>query len=63
MAIEKGLQLNAQVDYVDGWESVERDGPKQLATTQALVFMIRGIVHNWKQVIKISTNLYYYSYF
>ena len=53
MSIKNKLHYNAKLDCVDGWESAEREnGPKQIAT-QALVFMIRGITHNWKQVIKI----------
>ena len=55
MSIKTKLHYNAQLDCVDGWESTEKDGPKQLAT-QALVFMIRGITQNWKQVPYIPEN-------
>lgn len=50
-------QHNAQFDLCGWLESAERTEAmnelKQL-TTHTLVFMIREIIHNWKQVIKIS---------
>ena len=56
MSIKSCLHYNAQLDCVDGWESAERDRLKELAT-QALVFMIRGITQNWKQVCKIPETI------
>lgn len=50
MSIRKSLSFNGALDSVDGYESMERpEGEPQLAT-QALVFMIRGLTTNWKQV-------------
>lgn len=50
MSIKESLSYNAALDSVDGFESIERkDGNPQLAT-QALVFMLRGLTTNWKQV-------------
>ena len=47
MAIKAQLTYNAFLDKVDGFESA---GTGKVST-QALVFMLRGITKNWKQVI------------
>lgn len=62
MAIKSYLSYNADLDSVDGFESAKRqDGTAPQLATQALVFMIRGICKNWKQVYIICLlSLYVY---
>lgn len=60
MSIKPGLKYATDLDSVDGFSTVKKHDFKEDApfATQALVFMARGIVKNWKQVI---INLVYFT--
>lgn len=49
MSIKSALSYNATLDIVDGFESGNTENPKM--ATQAMVFMLRGVTSNWKQVM------------
>ncbi|GBM74778.1 hypothetical protein AVEN_108533-1, partial [Araneus ventricosus] len=53
MSIKPGLKYATDLDSVDGFSTVKKHDFKEDApfATQALVFMARGIVKNWKQIL------------
>lgn len=58
MSIRACLNYNAALDIIDGFASDDGSTNKKMAT-QVLVFMLRGVITNWKQVIYI---FYLFSY-
>lgn len=51
MSIKSAVTYNRYLDIIDGFESARRSYGQRQPATQALVFMLRGITKNWKQVI------------
>lgn len=50
ISIKEELNYNAKLDIIDGYESARTDESRQFAN-HALVFMLRGVITNWKQVV------------
>lgn len=51
MKIKKGFDFHEKRQKVEGFEDLGSLGHNTTVATSALVFMVRGLFHNWKQPI------------